>query len=394
MRRLLLLALVATSCDKPPQPAPTPTETPQTIAPTTPSPYPDGERRVIDVHLHLTPGEGVALMLKYAPQLGIEQMVNLSGGNSEQWQRAAVADLEGRRDQVLLFHNIDWSKVNDPNFAQGEVARMRAAAARGYAGMKISKALGLGVQRNGQLLAIDDPLLDPIWREAAALDWPIAIHTGDPRAFFEPPTPDNERYAELSLAPSWSFYGDEFPSRVELLAARDRVLARHRDTTFILVHLGNNPEDLDYVDALLRDNPNAYVDTAARVGEFGRHPAAKARAFFERHADRVLFGTDMMATTSLRRGTPELSLTLGSISRPPATTDDIVPFYAQHFAYFEQSGAPIDHPVPIQGDWKVNPIGLSRDVLDKIYFGNAKRIIVAPWLGRRAAQRVLEWVTQ
>ena len=74
----------------------------------------------------------------------------------------------------------------------------------------------------------------------------------------------------------------------------NRVLARHPGTNFIGAHVGSYAEDLAYVDGCLERYPNYYVDTAARIGEIGRHPAAESRAFFLKHQDRILFGTDMV----------------------------------------------------------------------------------------------------
>lgn len=346
-------------------------------------------RRFIDTHTH-TNAPAYDLILRELGPRGLQRFINLSGGSSSEAraENLAVADQFGGR--VLLFHNIDWDDIDNPNFGVEEAARLEVSVRAGFAGVKVSKALGLGVRtEDGALVAVDDARLDPIWARAGQLGVPIAIHTADPRAFFEPPTPDNERFAELSLAPGWSFYGDEFPSRAELLESRDRLIANHPATTFILLHLGNNPEDVDYVDELLQKNRNALVDVAARVGEFGRHPAAKMKAFFERHAERVVFGTDiMMGVVPGPRGDPRLRLTLGSISKEPPTLESIAPFYESHFRYFEGTDKAIAHPVPIQGDWNVHPVGLGHDVLQKIYLDNAERVIAAPWLARRAANAV------
>ena len=35
----------------------------------------------------------------------------------------------------------------------------------------------------------------------------------------------------------------------------------------------------------------------------------------------------------------------------------------------------IDHPTPIQGKWKIDGIGLPREVLEKIYYKNAARLL-------------------
>ena len=47
-------------------------------------------------------------------------------------------------------------------------------------------------------LPIDDPVLDPVFEAMGRLKMPLAIHTGDPKAFFEPMGPDNERMEELA----------------------------------------------------------------------------------------------------------------------------------------------------------------------------------------------------
>jgi len=45
--------------------------------------------------------------------------------------------------------------------------------------------------------------------------------------------------------------------------------------------------------------PNLHVDTAARIGELGRQPRA-ARAFFEKHQDRILFAPTRSPTRTTR----------------------------------------------------------------------------------------------
>jgi ferredoxin-NADP reductase len=57
-----------------------------------------------------------------------------------------------------------------------------------------------------------------------------------------------------------------------LIRARDRLLQRHPNTTFMLPHVANYPEDLAYVSDLLDRCPNAYLDCSARMDELGRQP--------------------------------------------------------------------------------------------------------------------------
>ena len=111
-----------------------------------------------------------------------------------------------------------------------------------------------------------------MWQALGRLGMPVSIHVADPKAFWQPDDPSNERWKELKDHPRW-WFGDPktYPAREELLAALERVVARHPETTFVCVHFGNNAEDLDWVDAQLDRHPNMMVDIAARVPEIGRH---------------------------------------------------------------------------------------------------------------------------
>jgi predicted TIM-barrel fold metal-dependent hydrolase len=345
-----------------------------------------------DVHAHLNI-DAYPLVIDVMDKERIYRIINLSGSSSADKRQAHLNAAAKHDNRIAIFFNLAWSKVAEDDFGEQMAAALEDAVRDGYAGLKISKALGLGVKdADGELLPVDSPKLDPVWEKAGELGIPVSIHTGDPKAFFEKPDKNNERWDELKRAPSWSFYGDEYPSRESLLAARDRVVAKHRDTTFILVHFANNPEDVEYVASLLETHPNVYVDVSARIGEIGRHPSKKVREIFENHADRILFGTDfMLYARTDQRGT-RYRLTLGSISKDGEQPElsDIANFYEDHWRYFETDEKAIEHPVPIQGDWKVHPVDMSGEALQKLYIDNSERLIFAPWLGRNTANHVIE----
>ena len=107
----------------------------------------------------------------------------------------------------------------------------------------------------------------------------MLIHTADPSAFFQPITPENERYEELARRPEWHYPAEHFPARQELLAARERLFARHPGTRFIAAHLGNDAEDLADAARMLDAYPNVWVDIASRISELGRQPYS-ARDFY------------------------------------------------------------------------------------------------------------------
>jgi hypothetical protein len=101
--------------------------------------------------------------------------------------------------------------------------------------------------------------------------------------------PEQERTPDFQ---GFNMVGKDVPSYEELLASRDRTLARHPRTTFIAAHLGNQGNDLAALAKELDRYPNLYVDISARDYELGREPRF-ALQFLTRYKDRVMFGTDM-----------------------------------------------------------------------------------------------------
>ncbi len=335
------------------------------------------QRQVIDVHGHLLPfptdpgpvsEAAVRRAVKVMNENGVVKMIDLNGGFGERLKNRITLYEKVAPGRFIVFANLDDSTVNDPQFSKKAMAGLEDAYGAGARGLKIFKSLGLGIKdQKGKLIRFDDPRFDPVWVKCGDLGLPVWFHIGDPAAFFRPPTPENERYAELGVHPEWSFYGDQFPAREELLTQMVNVLLRHPETTFVGVHFGNNPENYPYVAAVLDRCPNFNIDTAARVGEIGRHDPAKLRQFFIKYQDRILFGSDIVYGPD--------NIDLGVPMPGKRTNAEAKAFFETHWKYFETDVRQMDHPSPIQGNWKVNAINLPQTVLRKIYLENARRLI-------------------
>lgn len=326
---------------------------------------------VIDSHTLITPlDESIDTTLRLFDRVGVVKFCNKNGGSLGSQMFAATVRIKHRlKDRFEFFANVSWGRVEQAGWGELEAERFEREVGYGAKGIKFFKAMGLSARdANKHLIGIDDPIFDPIMKRAAKLNAVVAIHVGDPKAFFEPPTPENERWDELKLAPDWSFYGGDYPPLMELWKQTERLISRHVDTTFLLIHLGL-AEDLDYMERILDGHPNVFVDTSARVPEFGRHPVEKVRRFFLKFQDRILFGTDLSVDPDHWQ--------LGSVSETPVGFEDAVKFYEAHFRYFETDLTNIDHPTPIQGRWKVNAIHLPAEVLRKLYYTNAEKLIFA-----------------
>ncbi len=320
----------------------------------------------IDVHWHLESQReelSVERLVAAMDSAGIQRIVHL-GGLPAEFKKAA-AYTQRYPDRFILFVKPDFAAaVSDERGLEAGIADqvkwMEEAARLGAQGVKISKSLGMGQRtRDGNLLAVDDPRLDPIWQTAGKLGLPVLIHTGDPEAFFREPDGRNERYEEMLRNPKWVRYGKE-PSLEELFAQRERLLTRHPGTNFIGAHFGMQEDDLSQVAALLDRFPNYYVDTAAVVHALGRQPVT-ARRFFQRYPDRILFGSD---------GGYGLA-----VDGPGWTPERLWRSYVE---FFETSNEYVEYPLwgaYNQGRWRIYGLDLPGEVLEKIYVSNAARLI-------------------
>jgi predicted TIM-barrel fold metal-dependent hydrolase len=337
---------------------------------------------VIDVHTHISSVFGrrrareannpepapeafrtLDQIASWMDELNIRTLNNLTAGYGDALKQN-VRDLQERYKGKFINCVVPgYDRLKEPNYSQWQADEIKRAKDAGAVGLKISKTLGLGVRENGStgpLVKIDDPRFDPMWEAVGALKMAVFIHTADPDAFFIPIDRFNERWEELGNHPEWSFYGKDFPPKADLLAARNRVIARHPKTTFVGLHVANHPENLDEVSSWLKQYPNLHVEIGARLGELGRQPR-RARKFFDEFQDRIMFGTD---ATPNGKHVPQQDL------KPP--------MYQAYFRFLETLDEYFDYapsPTPPQGRWKIYGIGLPEAMLKKVYHNNAARIL-------------------
>ena len=334
---------------------------------------------VIDIHTHLSSvakhagGVGIGEEMQYfataedvlplMDRKNLRIMVNLTGGVGKGLQEAIRKFQTPHPDRFLTFTEPWWERTNQPGYSQFQADEIVRAHQAGARGLKILKTLGLYLREKistGPLVKVDDKRFDPMWEVCGSLGIPVGIHVSDPEAFFLPIDRFNERFEELNNHPDWSFYGKDFPSNAEILEARNRVLERHPKTQFIVLHVGNDAENLPYVAECMDRFPNMHVEMAARIGELGRQPRM-ARKFFEKYQDRILFGTD-------------------AVPHGPDTPQQIFTdkLYEIYYRFLETEDEYFDYapaPVPPQGRWRIYGLGLPDEILKKVYYENAARLL-------------------
>jgi uncharacterized protein len=310
---------------------------------------------VIDFHNHVDDAGGIhgenipaAEVVRRMDRVNVKKIVILTGMWQDKLQAVLDKMVKPYPDRFVVFTQVDWSRIDEPDFSSKMVAQLDDAVRRGARGLKVLKDLGLGVRdKSGQLVAIDDVRIDPIWEECGRLGIPVAIHSTDPEAFFNPIDKRNERYEELMENPTWSFYGPRFPGKQTLLTERNHVFEKHPRTTFVALHVANWPENLDAVSGWLDKYPNMYVEFGARQAELGRQPR-RARKFFLDYQDRIMFGTD---------SEPEEQM-YANYFRWLETADEYFPYWGY----------------PGQGRWNIYGMELPDGVLEKVYHKNAEKI--------------------
>ncbi len=325
---------------------------------------------VIDAHNHLFGELPAEKLVEVMDAVGVETWVNVTGNTTMPLENntytIARRDLScfmdgyvrrypGRFAAMTMADFAQWGDpvlLKDDDFAKRCIDRLDADVAAGACGLKVTKELGLYFRdRSGALLHIDDERLAPIWEHAGELGIPVLIHVSDPVAFFLPIDERNEHYLTLQEFPGWSFVGSEH-GKWELLDQRNRMIARHPNTTFLLPHVANLPEELGAVSRLLDEHANVVIDFSARIDELGRQPYT-AHDFFVRYQDRILFGLDMPVSAEAYR----------CYFRLLETRDE-------HFDYPDYIGR-----FGVYARWKLCALDLPDDVLRKVYRENALRVI-------------------
>lgn len=314
----------------------------------------------VDVHSHQwkMPGMDFTNLIAEMDSLNMGYMINLSGsgfatfaGNQSLMDVSLTKSLENIKKQGVsnrfgVFVNIDFNKIDDPDFGTNNVEIIKDAVEQGVIGLKVYKNLGLNLKDNsGERVKVDDKRLNPIWEICGELNIPVLIHSGEPSPFFDPIDKYNERWLHARQKPQSFRNSDEYPSFDEVMQEQYNMFKKNPKTTFINAHLGWYGNDLDKMSAQLDDLPNVYTEIGAVIAELGRQPI-RARKFFVEHQDRVLFGKDTYKKSEF-----------DVYFRILETSDEYFDYYRKRHAH-----------------WKMYGLNLPDSILKKLYYKNARKL--------------------
>jgi len=303
----------------------------------------------IDVHSHQRNMDTQALsgLIQDMDKLNEGIMVNLSGGSGENLNSKIESIQKNYPNRFVVFANVDFDGVGQEGWSENAATQLEKDIKAGAKGLKIYKSLGLRYKdSDGKRVAIDDPRLDAIWAKCGELGVPVLIHAADPKSFWDPMDGDNERWLELKTRPRRKRSATNPAPWEQIIKEQHRMFKKHPKTNFINAHMGWYANNLGKLGELLDEIPNMNVGIAAVIAELGRQPR-NAKAFFEKYQDRILFGKDSWK--------PE---EFPTYFRVLESDDEYFPYYKKYHAF-----------------WAMYGLNLSDEVLKKVYYKNALRII-------------------
>lgn len=279
----------------------------------------------------------------------------------DEQQAIAAAHAAAFPGLVAYAATISVKSFNSPEWTSDTEARLTDAFSRGAVAVKFWKNIGMDLRAaDGRFVMIDDPRFDPVLAVIARHKVTVIGHNGEPKDCWLPladMTTNNDRDYYKRHPEYYMYLHPDYPSYEQQIAARDRMLSRHPDLTFVGAHLGSLEWSVDELAKRLDEFPNMAVDMAARIGHLqyqARKDHDKVRRFFLKYQDRLLYGTDQA---------------VGARSDPAAVRARAHEIWARDWRFLttdETLRAP-----EVNGAFR--GLKLPRSVVDKLYRGNAER---------------------
>lgn len=311
---------------------------------------------ILDAHVHMGGPDDEASMLAVAEATGISRMglVAIQDPASGGGLAGALYMKARHPERFLVFAGLNHAarltegRVSTPSLAE----QAAVFAAMGCEGLKMIE--GKPTSRQRMDVPVTDPYFAEYWAAVEELGLPIIWHVNDPEEFWDP-----------ELTPGWARdrgwgYGPDDVQKEELYAEVDEVLARHPRLKVIFAHFYFLSADLPRAERLFQTHPSVCVDLAPGIEMLYNtsRDSEASREFFLRHADRIVFGTDLSSGNDRAQARARAGLV---------------------FRWLETEDR---FRVPPEADFLLGPpedgvirgMALPEDVLSLIYGGNLRRL--------------------
>lgn len=308
----------------------------------------------IDVHMHLFADRAAldSLFRRWnmsVVDINLPQTPLYPGTPQSRWSR--MLQLRAKHPaRVVLCATPDLTGIGRPDFPAAALAELTSALDSGAALIKVWKNVGMFLRDSaGHYIQIDDHRLKPFWDLVSTRNVPVIVHVGDPAVGWGPRR-ENEPDLSFFLASpdQYPYLHPEMPTWRAIMSARSRWLRAHPTLTVVAAHYGNMADSLHLLASVLDSFPNLYLDTSARTSRLRRQPLARIREFVLRYQDRLLYGSDVHTIGD------EKSLDSRDLANEALRINEVL---ADDWHYYSRE------------------LALPRPVLEKIYHGNAQRVL-------------------
>jgi predicted TIM-barrel fold metal-dependent hydrolase len=279
----------------------------------------------------------------------------------DEQQTIAQAHAAAFPGRVAYAATLSVKSFNSPQWTADTVARLTDAFSKGAVAVKFWKNIGMDLRAaDGRFVMIDDRRFDPIFALIARHGSTMIGHNGEPKDCWLPlaeMTTNNDRDYYKQHPEYYMFLHRDYPSYEQQIQARDRMLSRHPDVTFVGAHLGSLEWSTDELARRLDEFPNMAVDMAARIGHLQDQARAdhdKVRRFFLKYQDRLMYGSDQ---------------TIGSRRDPAAVRARAHEIWTRDWRFLT-TGETLRTP-EVNGAF--TGLKLPKAVVDKVYRTNAER---------------------
>lgn len=268
----------------------------------------------------------------------------------------ALGLMRGSHGHIAFCTTFDPYRYGSKTFSEDAIKQINRDFRDGAIAVKIWKNVGMEIKdSNGKYIMADDPKFEPIYSDIEQHGKTLMAHLAEPDVAWGPPDKNDPSWSYYQENPQWYLGGKKgFPSKKEILAARDHVLGQNPKLRMVGVHLGSMEKSLTDIAKRFDQYPNFAIDMAARMEYLMLTPREQVRNFLIKYQDRVLYGTDLDFL-------------------PDANASDVLKdwqtAYARDWKYLATDGE-----VTLEGK-QIRGLDLPQAVLRKIYHENAVKWI-------------------
>ncbi len=304
---------------------------------------------VIDMHTHpyAKTQKDLDVWVKIMEKTGLKKSIVMTYAHGARFD--SLVNVYAKYEEYFdLWCGIDYSRYKHPDFAEYAIRELKRCFQLGATGVGELGDKGKGLfysKPPAWGMHSDDQRMIPIFSACAELNMPVNIHVADPKWMYEKMDETNDG---LMNAYKWRLDNQpDIKGHEDMIKILENTLKQNPTTIFIACHLANCTFDLSIIGRLLEKYPNLYIDIGARYAELAPIPRT-SRDFFINYQDRILYGTDMGFDKSMYQLT----------FRVLETKDE-------HFYDHDRSSY----------HWAMNGLDLPDEVLEKVYYKNAEKIL-------------------